>query len=100
MDFIMQLPETNNGHTALLVVVDKLSKMTHLIPTTTQVTGEEMARLYVDHVFKHQGCPKAIVSDRDPRFTGKFMTALLQILEPSNACPPPTILRQTDKLSG
>ena len=45
-----------------------------------QVTGEETARLYVDHVFKHHGCPKAIVSDRDPRFTGKFMTALLQIL--------------------
>ena len=80
MDFIMQLPETDNGHTALLVVVGKLSKMTHLIPTTTQVTGEETARLYVDHVFKHHGCPKAIVSDRDPRFTGKFMTALLQIL--------------------
>ena len=39
MDFIMQLPETDNGHTTLLVVVDKLSKMTHLIPTTTQVTG-------------------------------------------------------------
>ena len=53
MDFIMQLPETDNGHTALLVVVDKLSKMTHLIPTTTQVTGEETARLYVDHVFNH-----------------------------------------------
>ena len=87
MDFIMQLPETNNGHTALLVVVDKLSKMTHLIPTTTQVTGEEMARLYVDHVFKHQGCPKAIVSDRDPRFTGKFMTALLQILGTKHGLP-------------
>ena len=80
MDFIMQLPKTNNRHTALLVVVDKLSKMTHLIPTTVQVTGEETARLYVNHVMKHHGLPKAIVSDRDPRFTGRFMTALLEIL--------------------
>ena len=88
-------------HTALLVVVDKLSKMTHLIPTTTQVTGEETARLYVDHVFKHHGCPKAIVSDRDPRFTGKFMTQhSCRFWGPSNACPPPTIHRQMDKLSG
>jgi len=40
MDFIMQLPKTNNGHTALLVVlVDKLCKMTHLIPTTMQELG-------------------------------------------------------------
>eukprot|EP00983_Pelagomonas_calceolata_P057832 1145232-Pelagomonas_calceolata.AAC.3 len=34
MDFIMALPHTLRGHTALLVVVDKLSKMTHLIPIT------------------------------------------------------------------
>jgi len=80
MDFIMQLPETSKGHTALLVVVDKLSKMTHLIPTTVHVTGEETARLYVDHVFKHHGLPESIVSDRDPRFTGNFMTALLELL--------------------
>jgi len=77
MDFI----KTNNGHTALLVVVDKLSKMTHLIPTTVQVTGEKTARLYVNHVMKHHGLPKALVSDRDPRFTGRFMTALLEILK-------------------
>ena len=49
MDFIMHLPKTNNGHTALLVVVDKLSKMMHLIPTTVQVSGKETARLYVNH---------------------------------------------------
>eukprot|EP00983_Pelagomonas_calceolata_P000033 911-Pelagomonas_calceolata.AAC.1 len=35
----MALPRTLRGHTTMLVVVDKLSKMTHLIPTTVQVTG-------------------------------------------------------------
>ena len=68
-------------HTVLLVVVDKLSKMTHLIPTTVQVTGEETTRMYFNHVMKHHGLPKALVSDRDPRFTGRFMTALLEILK-------------------
>ena len=80
LDFIMSLPRTLRGHTALLVVVDKLSKMTHLIPTTIKVTGEEAARLYVDNVVKLHGVPKAIVSDRDPRFTGNFMTSLTRIL--------------------
>ena len=82
MDYIMALPRTLNGHTALLVVVDKLSisKMTHLIPTTVQVTGEETARLYVDHVVKLHGVPQAIVSDRDKRFTGQFASTLCKIL--------------------
>ena len=80
MDFIMSLPETDRGHTAILVVVDKLTKMVHLIPTTVHVTGEETARLYLDHVWKHHGVPESIVSDRDPRFTGKFMTEFLKLL--------------------
>jgi len=80
MDFIMSLPETDRGHTAILVVVDKLTKMVHLIPTTVHVTGEETARLYMDHVWKHHGVPESIVSDRDPRFTGKFMTEFLKLL--------------------
>ena len=32
MDFIMDLPRTTSGSTAILVVVDKLSKYVHLIP--------------------------------------------------------------------
>lgn len=80
LDFIMSLPCTKRGHTAILVVVDKLTKMTHLIPTTVNVTGEETAKLYIDHVFKHHGVPEAIVSDRDPRFTSNFMTAFLKII--------------------
>ena len=64
-------------HTVLLVVVDKLSKMTHLIPTKVQGTGEGTSRKYV---VKNHGIPNAIVSKRDPRFKGNFMTALLEIL--------------------
>jgi len=74
LDFIMSLPATKHGHTAILVVVDTLAKMTHLIPTTVHATGEEAAKLYINHVFKHHGVPEAIFSDRDPRFTGHFMT--------------------------
>ena len=80
MDFIMALPQTHLGHTAILVVVDKLSKYTHLIPTPVQVTGEETARLYINHVFKYHGMPQAIVSDRDPRFKSKFMAEFLRLI--------------------
>ena len=36
MDLITALPPTANGHTAILVIVDYLTKMAHLIPTTTE----------------------------------------------------------------
>ncbi|CAI7841259.1 unnamed protein product [Closterium sp. NIES-53] len=35
LDFITGLPPTNVGHDAILVVIDKFSKMGHLIPTHT-----------------------------------------------------------------
>ncbi len=37
MDFIVQLPQTDKGFDAILVFVDRLTKMTHLAPTVTTV---------------------------------------------------------------
>jgi len=75
-DFITQLPETRRGNDALMVVVDRLSKMVILIPTQTTVTAAGAAKLFFENVFKDHGMPLSIVSDRDPRFTGNFWKAL------------------------
>jgi hypothetical protein len=37
MDFITQLPKTAGGHDAILVIVDRLTKMARFVPTTTDV---------------------------------------------------------------
>ena len=47
MDFITGLPPTANGNDAIMVVVDRLSKMAHFIPTSTKVTASEVADLFV-----------------------------------------------------
>lgn len=57
-----------------------MSKMTHLIACSITITGEGCAKLFVDRIFKHHGLPSKIVSDRDPRFTGHFMTSLATAL--------------------
>ena len=80
MDLITQLPRTASGHDAIVVFVDKLSKMVHYAPSTTSVTAPQLARLFFDVVVRHHGVPVSIVSDRDARFTSLFWRALWQQL--------------------
>lgn len=80
LDFITGLTPTTQGHDAILVCVDKLSKMAHFIATVTTVTAEETSRLFIDNVFKHHGLPEKLISDRDTRFTSRFWAALCHIL--------------------
>ena len=81
MDFITHLPLTESGLDSILVVVDRLTKMTHLLPTTSNVTAEKVAELFVAQVFRLHGMPKNIVSDRDPKFTSKFWETLFEKLQ-------------------
>ena len=80
IDFITHLPMTPNGHNAIFVAVDRCTKMVHLMPATDKVTAAEAARLLIDNVVKLHGVPEDFVSDRDPRFTGKFWQAFCQTL--------------------
>lgn len=62
MDFIEQLPNSD-GHTAILVVVDRLSKMALFIPTNDEIDAPGLAKLFLIHVFSKHGVPVDIVSD-------------------------------------
>ena len=86
MDFIVQLPETNDGFDAILVFVDRLTKMVHLAPTTTTVDAVGTARLFVDHVFRLHGVPASIVTDRGSVFTGTFLTEVLRLVGTKHRC--------------
>jgi hypothetical protein len=75
MDFMVSLPPSR-GFDATMVVVDRFSKMAHFIPTKDEAMAQETGRLFFTHVFKHDGLPKDIVSNRDSKFTSKFWRAL------------------------
>lgn len=79
MDFIVGLP-ISDGNDSILVVVDRLSKMAHFIPCTSEITSEGTAKLFADFVFKLHGIPANIVSDRGPQFISVFTRALCKIL--------------------
>jgi hypothetical protein len=72
MDFITQLPITRQGNDAIVVFVDRLSKMVHFAAIKTSVSAEEFARIFRHEIFRPHGVPAELVSDRDPRFTSKF----------------------------
>ncbi|GIM11385.1 hypothetical protein Vretimale_14875, partial [Volvox reticuliferus] len=79
MDLITQLPKTRHNHDAILVFVDRLSKIVHFAPTTTNCTAEDVANLFTEHVWKHHGLPKTLITDRDVRFTSAFAKELCRL---------------------
>ena len=81
MDFIVGLPNTQRGHDAIWVVVDRLTKMAKFIPTKTTVSTPELARLFVDQLYRLYGLPSSIVSDRDRKFNSHFWRVVFAKLD-------------------
>ena len=63
VDFITKLPLVAEKD-AILVVFNKLSKMTHLIMTTEETLVEGLVWLSRDNVWKLHGLPKTVILDR------------------------------------
>lgn len=80
MDLITDLPVTPDGKDAILVIVDRLTKMVHIVPCTKTSTSLELALLFHQNIFKLHGLPTEIISDRDPRFTSNFWKELCRLL--------------------
>ena len=74
VDFIMKLPVVA-GKDAILVVCDRLSKMTHFVATT-----EGLVRLFRDNVWKLHSLPESVVSDRGPQFAVELIKELNRML--------------------
>ena len=78
MDFIVQLPRSKQGYDAIVVFVDKLTKRACFIPTHTNVTAPDVAKIFFNTIFKNFGLPRTIISDRDAKFTSKFWQSLFK----------------------
>jgi len=79
VNFIIKLPVVA-GKDAVLVVCDRLSKMTHFVATTEGMSAEGLARLFQDNVWKLHGLPKSVVSDRGPQFVAELTKELNRML--------------------
>ena len=76
MDFIIGLPMTWRQHDSIMVVVDKLMKAAHFIPVKSTHNTDDIAKIFMKEIFRLHGLLKAIVSDRDVKFTSNFWKGL------------------------
>ncbi|KAL0423510.1 UNVERIFIED_CONTAM: Transposon Ty3-I Gag-Pol polyprotein [Sesamum radiatum] len=79
MDFITGFPKVN-GMASIVVVVDHFSKYGIFIAAPHACPAETTAELFFKNVTKYFGVLKEIVSDGDARFTGRFWTALFNMM--------------------
>jgi len=79
VDFITKLPVVAEKD-VVLVVCDRLSKMTHFVATTEGTSVEGLARLFWDNVWKLHELPESVVSDRGPQFAAELTKELNRML--------------------
>ena len=79
VDFITKLPVVA-GKNAILVVCNRLSKMTYFIAMIEGILAEGLVRLFRDNIQKLHGLLKSVVLDRGPQFVADLTKKLNRIL--------------------
>jgi hypothetical protein len=59
-------PPTFNLYDSILVVEDRLTKMTHFIPCTKTIISKGTTKLFLNKVFWYHGFLEDIISNRGP----------------------------------
>ncbi|GJT28999.1 putative reverse transcriptase domain-containing protein [Tanacetum coccineum] len=80
MDFITKLPKTSNRHDTIWVIIDRLTKSAHFIPTRETDSMETLTRLYIKEIVSRHRVPISIISDHDSHFTSRFWQSLQSAL--------------------
>ncbi|KAL8444793.1 hypothetical protein Emed_006049 [Eimeria media] len=102
MDFITGPPLSNKGNDAVMVVVDRLSKMAHFIPLPVTSTAADVASLFIREVVRLHGIHSSLVTDRDRRFLSEFsknFTAKLDIQRCLSTAFHPQTDGQTERIN-
>jgi len=78
VDFIVELPQSA-GHDSIIVIVDSVTKRAHFVSTVTMISAARATHLFLNHVWKHHGLPRKVISDRGPQFIAEFTWELYRL---------------------
>lgn len=71
MDFITGLP-LFDGFSVILTVIDRFSKMVHLVHLKKLPSSKELSDILACEFFHFQGIPSVIVPNQGPQFVYQF----------------------------
>ncbi|GKE33555.1 putative reverse transcriptase domain-containing protein [Tanacetum coccineum] len=80
MDFVSGLPRTPSACDMIWVIVDRLTKSAHFLPTKKTDTMEKLTQHYLKEIVCRHGVPISIILDRDSHFTSRFWKSLQKSL--------------------
>jgi hypothetical protein len=81
MDFVTALPAAGpENYNAVLVVCDRFSKRERFLPCYKESSAMDIALIFWNNIVSDVGCPRIIISDRDPKLTSDFWQNLFEIL--------------------
>ena len=63
-----------------MVIINRFTKMVRLKATMTNVSSEEISKVYQDEIWKLYGVPRKILSDRELQFALKFIEEFIKAL--------------------
>ncbi|GJU09454.1 putative reverse transcriptase domain-containing protein [Tanacetum coccineum] len=63
------------------VIIDRLTKLAHFIPTRETDSMETLTRLYIKEIVSRHGIPISIILDRDSHFTSRFWQSMQSALD-------------------
>ena len=79
VDFIIKLPIVAEKD-VILVVCDRLSKMTHFVATMEGTSVEKLVRLFRDNIWKLYKLLESMISNRELQFAANLMKGLNKML--------------------
>ena len=79
IDFLCGLPPSK-GYTVIMVVVDRFSKMIHLVPFKDIPNAAQTAKAFINSIYRLHGLPYDIITDRGTQFTSDLWQEFLLIL--------------------
>ena len=68
------------GKSVIMVVDDKITKYAHFCAISHLFKASTVTNYFMETIQKLHGTPNIIVSDKDPIFTGNFLTELFSCL--------------------
>ncbi len=80
VNLLSGFPTTKNGYDCIVGFTNRLTKRAYISPCHKSSSAKDLATIFMQTVFRHQGMPRVILSDNGPQFISEFWKQLFTLL--------------------